>query len=222
MWIWYLHDQVLSPVDPLPTSFTNLGRARVWGLDVPFFIAIGLAVVAFVVLRWLPVGRKMYAVGGNRRAAVFAGIRSGRIVVAAFVVAGLVAGLAGVLLGAQYGNASPGAGSELLFPAFAGIFLGATTINPGRYNVIGIVLSVYTLAFLIAGFQQLGGVWSETWVSPTFNGITVILAVGLSRWAFTYRERKTRKQALARLRQPSPELSALPDRPSYTKAKKAP
>jgi ribose transport system permease protein len=200
MWTLYLNDQVVSPINPLPKAFTNIGRSAVWGLEVPFFIAMTLAIIGFVVLRWLPAGRRMYAVGGNRRAASFAGIRTGRTVVAAFLVAGLLAGIAGVLLGAQYGNASPGAGSELLFPAFAGVFLGATTITPGRYNVLGIVLSIYTLAFLIAGFQQLGGIWSETWVGPTFNGVAVIVAVSLSRWAFSYRERKTRKLALERLR----------------------
>lgn len=199
IWTWYLNDKVLVPTKPLPAAFTWLGNGKLFGLDVPFYVAIILAIVGFVFLKWLPTGRRLYAVGGNRKAANLSGIRSDRLLISAFLVSGLIAGIAGVLLAAQYGDASPGAGSDLLFPAFAGVFLGATTISPGRYNVPGVVISVYTLAFMIAGLQQLGGVWSETWVSPTFNGAAVIIAVSLSRLAFTYRERRSRKQALARL-----------------------
>lgn len=199
VWIWYLNNQAIVPEDPLPTAFTNLGRHTILGLTVPFYVAIGLAIVIFAVLKWLPLGRRLYAVGANRRAAELAGVRSNFIVAGTLVVAGLIAGIAGVLLAAQYGGASPGAGSALIFPAFAGVFLGATTIDPGRFNVAGTVLAVYTLAFMVAGLQQLGGIWSEAWVTPTFNGATVIVAVSLSAWAFSYRERRAGKDSLARL-----------------------
>ncbi|MCR1786132.1 ABC transporter permease [Nocardioides carbamazepini] len=199
VWIWYLGNQAIVPEEPLPTGFTNLGRHTILGLTVPFWVAIGLAIVIFAVLKWLPLGRRIHAVGANRRAAELAGVRPRHIVAGTLVVAALIAGIAGVLLAAQYGGASPGAGSALIFPAFAGVFLGATTIDPGRFNVLGTVLAVYTLAFMVAGLQQLGGIWSEAWVTPTFNGLTVIVAVSLSAWAFSFREKRAGKDSLARL-----------------------
>lgn len=198
-WIWYLGDETLVPTQPLPSLFTDIGRGALGGLDAPFFVAIVLAVIGWYVLAYLPTGRRLYAVGGNRQAARLSGIRVDRLLIGAFVVGGLVAGIAGVLLGAEYGDASPGAGSELLFPAFAAVFLGATTIQPGRYNVPGIVVSAYALAFMIAGLQQLGGVWSEQWVSPTFSGAALVIGVALSTWAFAARERGSKRQQLRRL-----------------------
>ncbi len=198
-WIWYLSDQTLSPTTPLPTPFADIGRASLFGIYAPFFVAIILAMIAWFVLSYLPTGRRMYAVGGNRQAARLSGIKADRMVIGAFVAAGLLAGIGGVLLGAQYLDASPGAGSELLFPAFAAVFLGATTIRPGRYNIVGILVAAYVLAFMISGLQQLGGVWSEQWVGPTFNGAALVIGVALSTSAFAAKERRSKRAQLRRL-----------------------
>ena len=198
-WIWYLSDQTLSPTTPLATPFVDIGRSSIFGIYAPFFVAIILAFVAWFVLSYLPTGRRMYAVGGNRQAAKLSGIKADRMVIGAFVVAGLLAGIGGVLLGAQYLDASPGAGSELLFPAFAAVFLGATTIRPGRYNIAGILVAAYALAFMISGLQQLGGVWSEQWVGPTFNGAALVIGVALSTSAFAAKERRSKREQLRRL-----------------------
>jgi ribose transport system permease protein len=198
-WIWYLSDQTLSPTKPMATPFVDIGRASLFGIYAPFYVAIILAMVAWFVLSYLPTGRRMYAVGGNRQAARLSGIKADRMVIGAFVAAGLLAGIGGLLLGAQYLDASPGAGSELLFPAFAAVFLGATTIRPGRYNIVGLLVAAYALAFMISGLQQLGGVWSEQWIGPTFNGAALVIGVALSTSAFAARERRSKREQLRRL-----------------------
>ncbi len=68
-------------------------------------------------------------------------------------------------------------GPQFLLPAFAAAFLGATTIQPGRFNVLGTVVALFLLAVGIAGFQQLG---APFWVSPVFNGTALLIAVGLA------------------------------------------
>ncbi len=198
-WTWYLKGEAIVPTNALPSAFVDLGRAKALGLGVPVFIALALAVVAWVVTSYLPLGRRMYAVGGSRDAARLSGIATERIVLWSFVVGGLLAGIAGVVLGAEYDNASPGAGSELLFPAFAAVFLGATTVKPGRYNVIGTVISVYAIAFMIDGLQQLGGVWAQQWVGPAFDGASLIVAVSLSVGVTRLRDRRAAEARLKAL-----------------------
>ncbi|MGB7973103.1 MAG: ABC transporter permease, partial [Roseiarcus sp.] len=77
-------------------------------------------------------------------------------------------------------------GPEYLLPAFAGSLLGATSIKPGRVNVIGTLLSVLVLAFSFSGVQQLG---APFYVQFFFNGAILIVAVGLSVYAAQRRQR---------------------------------
>jgi ribose transport system permease protein len=196
-WTYYLNGQTLVPLVQLPSAFYIIGRGTFLGLGAPVYIAFGCALVAWVVTTYLPLGRRAYATGGNRDAARLSGIRTTRIIFLSFLVSGFLAGIAGIILGSEYGNAAPGAGSELLFPALAGVFLGATTVRVGRYNVVGTVISVYAIAFLISGLQQLGGVWAEQWVNPVFDGLFLILAVALSVGLSRQRDRRV---ALERLK----------------------
>ena len=71
----------------------------------------------------------------------------------------------------------PGIGDQFLLPAFAATFLGATTITPGRFNVWGTVIAVYLLGAGLAGLQQSG---APFYVEPIFNGVALLLAIGLS------------------------------------------
>jgi ribose transport system permease protein len=195
IWIWYLNNAVI--VANLPSAFTGLGRYRLMGIPYTVLFAAGITGLLWGVMNLLPVGRRMYATGANRRAAFLSGINTARLTVATFVASGALAGVGGIILGARLGSASGGTGSELLLPAFAGAFLGATTIRPGRFNVIGTVVAVYALAFMIAGLQQIG---ASIWVTPVFNGAGLIIAVGLSRWASLIASARERGRQLARLR----------------------
>jgi ribose transport system permease protein len=149
--------------------------------------------VFYVTLNHLPAGRKLYAVGGNRRAAELTGIGVSRYLIASFVVSGLFAGIVGVILGARLGSATVDSTSSLLLPVFAAVFLGATTILPGRFNALGTWVSVYFLAVAISGLQHLG---APGWAEPMFNGTVLVLAVALSGWAFRRRAARARKENL--------------------------
>jgi len=201
-WIWYLGAEQ-QIVKPLPRGFTKIAQGDVPGINLPWpIVYAGIVSVAFwVVLSFLPVGRRMYATGGNRAASFLTGIRTDRIVISSFVAAGTIAGIAGVILGSSLGTAEAGTGTELLLPALAGAFLGATTIRPGRFNVWGAVTSVLALAYANAGLQQLG---AQQWVTPVFNGAALIIAVALSGWAFRARASRARREQLRQLQASEP------------------
>ena len=124
------------------------------------------------------------------------GIPADRLVIASFAVSGLLSAVAGVILGSRLGSTVPGSEGAYLLPAFAGAFLGATAIQPGRFNAIGTVLAAYTLSVAISGLQQLG---AAPWVRPVFNGTVLVVAVGLSGYASRLKATRARTRQLARL-----------------------
>ncbi|SHK02071.1 Branched-chain amino acid transport system / permease component [Pseudonocardia thermophila] len=153
------------------------------------------ALLWFVLAR-LPVGRRLYAVGGNRRAARLSGIPADRLVIATFVGSGVLAAISGVVLGSQLGSVVPGGEGAYLLPAFAGAFLGATAIEPGRFNPIGTVIAAYALSVAVSGLQQLG---APFWIQPVFNGAILVVAVGLSGYAARVKAARARARQLARI-----------------------
>jgi ribose transport system permease protein len=100
--------------------------------------------------------------------------------VQAFAGAGLLAAMGGVLSVMTLGSAHPSIGLNLLLPAFAGAFLGATSIRPGRFNAIGTTLAVYLLAVGVTGLQQLGAAF---YIEQFFDGGALLIAVAVSGWA---------------------------------------
>ncbi len=180
----------------VPASFTDLARGQLAGVPQPVILVVVVALVLGLVLGLLPVGRRMYATGGNERAARLTGIGTNRYVIGAFVSSAFLAGLAGVVLGSRLGTASPSTGGSLLLPAFAGAFLGATTVRPGRFNVAGTIIAVYTLAIAVAGLQQLG---APVWFEPVFNGSALVLAVASSQWALRHRRQRAKNKEMAAL-----------------------
>jgi len=176
-------------------ALTSLARPHFFGLELPVFYALLVAVVLTVVLGHLPVGRRMYATGGNERAAYLTGISTRRYIYGTFLTSSLLASAGGIILGSSLGSATSDAGSSLLITSFAAAFLGATAFHPGRFNIPGTVVAVYVVGVAVAGLAQLG---ASLWVPPVFEGAVLLIAVGLTAW--TNRLRAQRAQS-ARLRE---------------------
>ena len=182
---WYTQGrQVVGTLDP---AFIALG-GRLWGSPVPLALVyvLVLAVVLWVLFDYTPFGRRLYAIGDNPRAAALNGISERMHVTAAFLMSGLIASFAGLILQAQLRIGQSTVGQEFLLPAFAGALLGATCIRPGRQNVWGTLVAILLLAVTVGGLNQMG---APFFVEPLFNGIMLILAVGLSVTAARRRER---------------------------------
>lgn len=161
----------------MPTSLGDFGTGRVGGLTYPFIVMIVLALIVWYLLERTPLGRRVYATGGNPEAARLSGVRVDAVVIGSLVACGVLTGIAGVLVTARLGNADPTIGPGYLLPAFTAAFLGATQFRGGRFNVWGTVLSVYVLAAGVKGLQLSG---APTWIPDAFNGLALLVAVGLT------------------------------------------
>jgi ribose transport system permease protein len=167
-------------VGVLPQGFLALNGTMIFGLPITGFYVLALAVVMWLVLEHLPIGRYLYAIGANPKAAALNGIPVQRFTMAAFLVSGTLTAFAGVLLASKLRIGQASVGLEYLLPALVGAFLGSTTIKPGRVNVWGTLVGVAILAVGIAGIQQFGG---SFWVEPMFNGVTLLIAIGIAGYA---------------------------------------
>ena len=165
-----------QPIPPTSTAWNNLTQTTVFGFQI---VVLYLVILAFV-LWWLtahtPVGRYLYAIGGNTEAARLSGVRVERYTATALVLSATIAAFAGVMFSSLNGP-SLNFGGTLLLPAFAAAFLGSTQLTPGRFNVWGTLLAIYVLAIGVQGLQLVSG---ASWLSDMFNGVALIIAVALS------------------------------------------
>ncbi len=173
-------------------SFDNLSRWSLGPVPGPFILAVVLGVLLWVVLDHLPIGRYLYAVGANPRAAELTGIPRRRYVVGAMVASGVLVAVAGVLISSRSsGVAQSNIGPEYLLPALTAAFLGSTTIRPGRTNSIGTIVGVAIATIGISGLQQL--LPGRFYLEPLFNGLTLVAAITIA--SLTSRRRVAQAKA---------------------------
>lgn len=189
-------------VGDLPDAFISLHHTDLFGIPVAAFYVLIVAIVLWIVTEHTPVGRCMYAVGGNPVAAALNGIAVNRYTIAAFIVSSTLTGFTGVIIAAEQGVGQASVGMDYLLPALVGAFLGSTTIRPGRVNIWGTVVGIAVLAIGIAGIQQFGGAF---WVEPLFNGTTLLFSITLAGYA--QRRRAQNKKLIHRPQMPSPALA---------------
>ena len=164
----------------LPRGFIAINATWIAGFPISFFYVIGLALVLWLVTERLPLGRHLYAIGANPKAAALNGIPVRGYVIGVFVASGLLTAFTGVLLASKLRIGQSSVGLDYLLPALVGAFLGSTTIKPGRVNVWGTLVGVLILAVGISGIQQFGAAF---FVEPLFNGATLVVAIGIAGYA---------------------------------------
>lgn len=174
------YSEGLSIVTGISTSLTNVGFGNWLGLPKPFYFFAVVALLVYYFMEQTPRGKDLRAIGASPTAAKLVGINVTRLTVQSFVVAGAIAGAAGVLLVAVQGAGNPEIGDNYTLPAIAAAFLGATAIQPGRYNVWGSVTAVFFLAISVNGLTLWG---APPWVNDAFNGVALIVGVGLAVYA---------------------------------------
>lgn len=162
----------------ISVAFTDLGQMRFAGIPLPVIYAVVVAVVLWYVLSYRTVGRHLYAVGANVDAARLVKLRVKPLVLGAFVASAGLCALGGIIVTAQVGSASPSSLNYLLLPAFTGVFLGATSIRPGHYNVWGTVIAVYLVGAVTTGMFMLG---APPNIGQVVQGVILLLAVALAK-----------------------------------------
>jgi ribose transport system permease protein len=164
----------------IPPSFTAIGQTRLVDIPLPIIYAAAAALVIWYVLEYRPVGRHLYAIGANQEAARLVSIKVKRLIVGAFIASATLSGLGGIVVATQVGSAAPNALDYLLLPAFTAVFLGATSIRPGHYNVWGTIIAVYLLGSVTTGMFMLG---APAFWEPVINGVILLFAVGLAKFS---------------------------------------
>ncbi len=158
----------------LSSSYLEIATTRVATIPLRAIIAVGVALLFLVVLRTTVYGRHASSVGDNPVAARLTGVPVERVKVIAFVLAGLTAGLAAVLVtssGAQY---YPNLGTGYLLPAYAAAFLGLSLGGGLRFNIVGSYLGVLLLDMLTTGLTMMN---QPSWTSQLVQGIVLVVAV---------------------------------------------
>lgn len=168
----------------LGESFQEIGTAELLGITLPVYLMLLVAMFVWYALERTPLGRRLYATGGNIEAARLAGVPVSAVLVGALVACGTIAAFAGLLVSANLGTGDPTIGPAYLLPAFSAAFLGSTQFRGGRFNVWGTVLAVYVLATGVKGLQLAG---APVWIPDLFNGAALLLAVGMARYQGTAR-----------------------------------
>ncbi|HEX3948134.1 MAG TPA: ABC transporter permease [Acidimicrobiales bacterium] len=164
-------------VQGIASSLAKVGQGNLVGIPLPFVYLIVVSAIIWYALEYTPIGRYLYALGGNPEAARLAGLRNGAYTRLAFLVSGLLAGIAGIVLTGEIGVASAPVAPPYLLPAFAAVFLGSTQIVKGRANVLGTLVAVFLLGTGVKGLELVS---AGPWVSNAFNGLALIVAVGLA------------------------------------------
>jgi ribose transport system permease protein len=161
---------------------------RLFGVPLSFYYALMLCVIIWYVFSYTVLGRRLLFVGRGREIARLSGIRVDRLRWGCFIVSGLMGATAGILYVGTVAAADPNSGLSFLLPAFAAAFLGATSINPGRFNPWGTMISVY---FLVTGITGLSILGVSTFIQDLFYGGALVVSVTLSQIVRGREERLT-------------------------------
>jgi len=173
---WYTNGQTI--ITGISKNLIKAGSGDWLGIPRPLFYLVVIAALVYYLLEHTPYGRYLHSIGSNAEAARLVGLPVERLVLISFVISGALAGVAGVLLIAQHGSASPQVGTVTdTLQALAAAFLGATAIKPGRFNVVGTIVAIFFLGFTVTGLS-LAGV--HAWVNDVFNGAALFVAVLIS------------------------------------------
>jgi ribose transport system permease protein len=143
----------------------------------PVIYMVALMLILGFAMEQTALGRRWYALGYDFETARLAGVRVRPLRVSALVLSAVVASIAGIAYLAEIGAHSPGDGPNYLLPAFSAVFLGATQIRDGRFNVWGTIIATMMLGTGAYGLLVSG---SPPWTIDVFQGSALILAVAVS------------------------------------------
>ena len=157
------------------TLFLSLGNGRVGGMvPVPVLVMFVLFVLAAVLLHRTRFGQHLYAMGGNREAALFTGVPVARVEVVVYVLGSLLAAVAGMINASQLYSAEPASGSGFELSAIAAAVVGGTSFTGGRGTMVGTLIGAVIIGILDKGLNQAGVHFSLQYI---VKGLVILAAV---------------------------------------------
>jgi erythritol transport system permease protein len=161
------------------TGFPFLGAGVLLGVPLPIWLMVGLAAMGAFAATRTPFGRQVYAIGGNERAALLAGVRVLRVKLGVYVISGFCASLVGLIIAAQLGASHPATGETFELNAIAAVVLGGTSLMGGRGTIGGTLVGAFVIGILADGLVLLGV--SEFW-QMVIKGLVIVFAVILDQF----------------------------------------
>jgi ribose transport system permease protein len=163
-----------SPIRVMSDEFNFIGSGYLGPIPMPvIYSALFIAITAYILTR-TKLGRHIYAVGGNREAARFAGINPRRVLFFAYAYSGLMAGISGVVLASRMFSGQPTAGDGQEMEAIAATVLGGTSMLGGQGAMGGTVIGVLIMGALQNGLNLLG---INSFWQYVVKGAVILLAV---------------------------------------------
>lgn len=164
------------PIYPLPDEFLILGQGNWFGIPIPFWVMIALAIVAHLVLAHTTYGRSVYAIGGNAETSRLSGINVDRIKLSVYVLSGLLSALAGILLTSRISTLQPGQGKGWELTVIAAVIIGGTSMMGGSGTILGTLIGTGITGVLVNAMvlTKVNAYWQNVVV-----GLIIIMAVGI-------------------------------------------
>jgi erythritol transport system permease protein len=160
------------------TGYQVLGTGTILGVPLSVVVLVVLAVIAAYVAGRTPLGRQIYAVGGNERASLLSGVYVNRVKVIVYVISGVMAAVAGLIVSSQLVASHPASGESYEMNAIAAAVLGGTSLAGGRGTIGGTIVGAFVIGVLSDGLVMMGV--SEFW-QMVIKGVVIIAAVILDQ-----------------------------------------
>ncbi len=163
------------PVMNIPASFTILGQGMIGGvIPIPLIFMLLIVALFYFILKYTPFGRHVYAIGGNTTAARLVGIRVNSTRSAVYIITGMLAAFAGMLMMARLGIAQPTVGVNWVMPTITAAVLGGTSMSGGRGGVIGTLIGALLTNVISNAIVMMR---ISTYMEQVVIGSVVIIAV---------------------------------------------
>ena len=166
------------PIDGLPEAFAFFGRGNVLGIQTPVVIMLLVFALAYLLLDHTPIGRYIYAIGGNEEAARLSGVRVSRYKLLTYALSGLMCSIAGLVLSSRLMSGQPNSGIGFEMDAIAAVVMGGTSITGGRGSIVGTLIGALMLGVLNNGLNMMG---VSPYVQNIIKGLIILFAIYISR-----------------------------------------
>lgn len=169
-----------KPIGNLPENMLNLGVGNIIGIPIPIIFMTGAFTIIGILLSKTSFGRSVYAVGGNYQAAHHSGIKAKKIITFAYIISGMFAAFAGIILSARNASAQPQAGTAFETEAIAACAMGGVSFSGGKGSVVGIFLGALLMGIINNGMNLL---YISSYWQLVVKGMIIVASVLYSIYA---------------------------------------
>ncbi|OLS03793.1 ABC transporter permease [Tissierella creatinophila] len=159
-----------------PKSFSFIGQGYILGVPVPIIILVIVYIFGFFILNYTRFGRYLYGIGANEKASILSGVDVVKIKYVVYILSGLLASLASVVMLSRINSALPSTGVGLEFDVVTAVVLGGISVNGGEGKLQGVVIGLLIIAILSNGMILLG---VDTYFQTVVKGAVLLMAVGI-------------------------------------------